>query len=383
MRSLLRLALLGCLLGIPAAVPLLSHSTALTLSGSGMAADLSSVSALSSRTAWTAWTAGSYYMSLSDLGDFKTVTGRWNGRSWSRVSSPSPPGYIASLYGVAAVAPDDVWAVGRYNAKSGNDFTVIEHWSGKGWKVVPSPNPGRWGNGLAAVSAVSSTDVWAVGYENNPPQTLIVHWNGKSWSAVASSSPGGPAGSILTAVSARSSNDVWAVGSYSSGSGPKALIEHWNGASWAVLPGVDPSSSDNELMGVSAVSASDVWAVGYTTTASGDQALIEHWDGTRWARVSCPHPTRQSALAAVSALSPADVWAVGSYGTGPVKTLTEHWDGRRWTKTASPNLSRSQNQLLGVSAASARDVWAVGFYDAGAGHRTLVERWDGTSWAVR
>ena len=32
-----------------------------------------------------------------------------------------------------------------------------------GWTVVPSPNGGQWGNVLSSVSAVSPTDVWAVG----------------------------------------------------------------------------------------------------------------------------------------------------------------------------------------------------------------------------
>jgi len=34
------------------------------------------------------------------------------------------------------------------------------------WSVVPSPNPGFWGNNLYAVVG-SSNDVWAVGYYSN------------------------------------------------------------------------------------------------------------------------------------------------------------------------------------------------------------------------
>ena len=72
---------------------------------------------------------------------------------------------------MAAIAPNDFWAVGR----SGK-FTLAEHWDGANWCVVPSangnPNPGSnlvVANELYAVATVSSTNVWAVGYfvDNN------------------------------------------------------------------------------------------------------------------------------------------------------------------------------------------------------------------------
>jgi hypothetical protein len=41
-------------------------------------------------------------------------------------------------------------------------------------------------NLLEGVSAVSATDVWAVGYSDNSfngeARTLILHWNGTAWS---------------------------------------------------------------------------------------------------------------------------------------------------------------------------------------------------------
>jgi hypothetical protein len=361
-----------------AAVALVDSSAA-TFSGSGLGGELYGVSAESSTNAWA---VGNYYLSPSDIGDFKTVTEHRHGSTWSRVDSPSPPGYTAGLAGVSVVSPTNVWAVGEYNATSGNDRTLIEHWQGSGWKIVASPNPSRFGNGLIAVSAVSATDVWAVGYDG-PPFTLVVRWNGHSWSQVPSPNPGGGAGNVLSAVSALSPKDVWAVGYYVSASGPKVLIEHWNGKAWNVVAGVDPSSSDNELTGVSAVSPTDVWAVGYSNTSSGDRTLIEHWDGQRWSRIASPNVTSESNLRAVSALSSRDAWAVGSSGTGSVKTLIEHWDGTRWSTVASPSPSGTENQLLGVGARSAGDVWAVGYSGTNAGHKTLVEHWNGTAWSVK
>ncbi|MDP9341189.1 MAG: hypothetical protein M3Q23_03565 [Actinomycetota bacterium] len=381
MRSLRRWALVCSLAAISSASGFVLGSSASpgTALGSGLVGELSAVSALSPTDAWA---AGKLFPTPSDIGDFNATTERRHGTGWSRVSSPSPPSHKAELLGVSAVSSSDVWAVGRYTNTTGNDRTLIDHWDGKHWNVVPSPNPSPFGNGLAGVSALSASDVWAVGY-SGAPKSLILHWNGISWSQVPSVDPGGGAGNVLSAVSALSSSDVWAVGFYVSGSGPKTLIEHWNGTAWTAVPGVDPSGSDSELTGVSAVSTNDVWAVGYFNARSGDETLVEHWNGTSWSKVASPNVTKESALAAVSGLSSTDAWAVGSSGTATVKTVIEHWDGVKWTKVGSPNGKGAENELLGVSARTAKDVWAVGYSGGNSSHHTLIEHSDGTAWSVK
>ena len=59
--------------------------------------------------------------------------------------------------------------------------TLVEHWNGSAWSVVPSPNVGgSYDNALYGVAAVSANDVWAVGHDGDPitGQTLVEHWNG-------------------------------------------------------------------------------------------------------------------------------------------------------------------------------------------------------------
>src|SRR5581483_4697048 len=81
-----------------------------------------------------------------------------------------------------------------------------------------------------------------------------------------------------------------------------------------------------------------------------------------------------------------DCWAVGDYyGTDLLaQTLIEHWDGTSWAIVSSPNISTADhNFLLGVTCVSASDCWAVGYYaNDNFLPQTLVERWDGTSWAI-
>src|SRR5207302_1808527 len=147
--------------------------------------------------------------------------------------------------------------------------------------IVPSPNQGTSANWLYGVSAVSSNDVWAVGYygNGNPYYTLTEHWNGSAWSIVPSPSPG-QADNRLYGVAAVSANDVWAVG-WCSGCGAELthpVSLHWNGATWSEVPMPDRGGIYNELQGVVAVSANDVWAVGWNyPNAGGGYSLIEHY----------------------------------------------------------------------------------------------------------
>ncbi len=60
------------------------------------------------------------------------------------------------------------------------------------WNVVTSPNSGSVGNELFGVAVRTSTDAWAVGGQVNVVgnasaySTLIEHWNGQAWAIVPS-----------------------------------------------------------------------------------------------------------------------------------------------------------------------------------------------------
>ena len=108
------------------------------------------------------------------------------GGDWQVIASPNGTKQVNELHGVSAVSDSDVWAVGvSYNTERTLSTSLIEHWNGTQWTVVPSPNPSSTLNVLNAVAAVSANNVWAVGIAptgSNP--ILIIHWNGSVWSVV-------------------------------------------------------------------------------------------------------------------------------------------------------------------------------------------------------
>jgi hypothetical protein len=76
------------------------------------------------------------------LAGFTTGQKHWNGTSWTVIPSANPPRSSGDyLRAVSEVAPTDFWAVGNDDI-NGFFGTLVEHWNGTAWSVVPSPNPG-------------------------------------------------------------------------------------------------------------------------------------------------------------------------------------------------------------------------------------------------
>ncbi|MGH2637289.1 MAG: hypothetical protein ACRDHU_14250, partial [Actinomycetota bacterium] len=289
---------------------------------------------------------------------------------WNVVQSPNAGGEVDNgLSGLAVVSPNDIWAVGNFGTYGGQRSTLAEHWNGSSWSVVPTPNGANEVNWLLSADAVSSNNVWAVGYSaTNPPEqsfrrTLIERWNGSSWSVIPSPNPtpplsgGGPVSNELYGVAAVSANDVWAVGTSVDFGAGQTLIVHWNGSAWSVVPSPSPGEF-GWLRSVSAVSANDVWAVGTHYVNGLSVTLILHWNGSAWSVVPSPNdgPFTQE-LFRVRAVSANDVWAVGYhlavFGVNQVyQTTILHWNGSAWSVVPSPDVNQLSNYLWSVDGTS-------------------------------
>ena len=115
----------------------------------------------------------------------------------------------------------------------------------------------------------------------------------------------------------------------------------------------------NFVYRVACTSSSDCWAVGYSYTPDGpNQALIEHWDGNLWQVVPAPtDPTNDDAtLRDVTCASATNCWAVGIVNS---ETLTLHWDGSAWSVVPSAD-NVGSNELFAVTCPSSAQCWAVG-----------------------
>ncbi len=244
---------------------------------------LRAIAALSSKDIWA---VGTY---ANSAGHFQTLTVHWNGSTWRVAPSPSPGALDNTLSGVTVVSATDAWVVGSYFINPDPDtlhtHTLIEHWNGTQWSVVASPNPTNRINVLHGVGVVSANDVWAVGNTSrasNPSsiRTMVQHWDGTKWSVVPS--PNHSTGSnALLSLTVIAANEIWAVGNYDTGNPPEqTLTERWDGTSWKVVVSPNVGTDLNSLESVSRVPGThNVWAVGeyFDTTINAWRTLAEYY----------------------------------------------------------------------------------------------------------
>jgi hypothetical protein len=272
--------------------------------------------------------------------------------SWQKVAGVATRGQLS---GVSALSSTDVWAVGLDRQQ----HTLVEHWNGSVWRRVASPDPGRRNDTLSGVVAIAPDDVWAVGsFGLAHAAPLVLHWDGSAWQRMRM--PYAARHAFLSNVTAISANDVWAVGV--TGDDKTARTLHYNGATWKLVPSI--SSENLGLSAVAATSSTDVWAVG--------GVLIEHWDGHSWHRVASPGAGHRRRLTGVAAISPTDALAVDNG-----RRAIDHWDGSRWTTVATA-AGGFRTNLSDVAASGPTDAWVVGD-ESGL---PVVDHWDGATLAA-
>jgi hypothetical protein len=342
------------------------------------------------------------------------VTGQWT------LTTPALNDPDDSFRAVDGVSSVDQWAVGATAlfTTQGVSNTLIEHWNGTKWTIIPSPNRTNLpspnagnSNVLNAVEAISATNVWAVGRTGingfNGSGSLIEHWNGGSWSIVPSPDAISPTFNffnVLNGVSGTSATDAWAVGWNGFLLEPalhRATIEHWDGTQWKLVPApaIGNDAQNVVLEAVNAVSPDNAWATGYYSDDSiGNitHPLTLHWNGTQWsvvpgADISLSQTVNQINLNAVKAVSANDIWAAGAVSyldannVGQSQGLIEHWNGTRWSIVASANPDATATNLTGLAPFAGNDIWAVGATgspDPTGARDPLLEHWDGASWSV-
>ena len=337
------------------------------------------------------WAVGAY--GDTNFGPDKTLAMRWNGSGWSQVPTNNTGPSNDDIWGVATVpgaaaANDNVWTAGDYTDGSDIEHVEAALWATPGmWAYKHPTNISGGNNVLLGVTAITATNVWAVGYYRvsngdpnamppvppSPAQTLIGHWDGANFTTAAGPQVSGTSSDRLVSVSASGPNDVWAVGRSSDGGFINNLILHYNGTTWSITPSPNVGlGATNTLYSVKALSPTLAYAVGnHIDVSTGlSDTLIEKWDGVSWGVVASPNPIAgdDNYLFSVSALSSTSIWAGGaSYATNasqtPTATMAEHWDGTSWKAVAGyDGNSGNFNEFNAILAVSPTEIWAAGDY---------------------
>jgi hypothetical protein len=287
--------------------------------------------------------------------------------TWTQVSSPNFSSQDNVLAGVSAASANDVWAVGAFiPSLNGVLTTLAHHFDGSRWTAFPLPNVGAQQNILQAVSMSGPGKAWAVGDFINgkfQQQTLIEHFDGTGWSVVPSPSPGALQ-NILYGVAAITDTDVWAVGAFEDANFLwHTLTEHWNGTSWSVVNAVDAGTNGNQFYAVKALATNNVYAVGQQArTAFPSQALVEHWDGKVWSVVTSPTDASTALPLGVTATA-STLTVVGEQesDTAPYTNYVTAGAPTALAIQSTPTLGTGENDPFAVTIANDGSTWVVGW----------------------
>jgi hypothetical protein len=313
---------------------------------------------------------------------------------------------------IATLSPTDVWTAGYYMdsghsgpAISYGTMPTLYNWNGSRWRSYPAPDfvngDGASLSEFTALSFDKPNDGWAAGTSQQNP--MVAHWNGSTWAASPALDPvellsqngiTAQAWTQTTAIAALSPSDVWLTGAVIDQFGDTAkqasFIEHWNGASWSLVP--FPAAGSTQLTALHAFSATDIWAAG-----KGSQTgVILHWNGKQWLNSPLAPKSGLVNFYGMSGSSPDDLWATGqqfSHQTGAIQywlPFTEHWNGHSWATVRIPGADRVWGPGTGfysIDAISSTDAYAAGGWWEGSGVRTLssaylLAHWNGTRWKL-
>ena len=340
------------------------------------------LNAVFARTATDAWAVGQFPGVGDDAGS-QIFAEHWNGTQWQQAPTTNIVRQDERLLGVSASGPDDAWAVGNTNAISAASHdTLAAHWDGTAWTIVPTPTAASGGRlaSLYDVADLGPANAWAVG-QGKDARPLAEHWDGTAWSVVPVPVPAVPSGTgfanaVLSKISAVSPTDIWAVGTTTAIQNVNkavtrfTLAMHYNGTAWSIVKTVN-TAEPTGLNGVTAISANNAWAVGngfnnvHDVTASvANKAVIEHWNGTAWSIVTSP--AGLISVDRISAASATDIWASGQ---APQQTIagvpvpvakTLHWNGTAWSVMPGPTGSDPNTAVTGLSALPSGEAWAAG-----------------------
>jgi hypothetical protein len=176
----------------------------------------------------------------------------WNGSRWSILHIPYDKHVDGILTSLSALSPSDIWASGsaswgsaRYSDTSTRP--LIERFDGRQWRIVRMPNQPIKHRDIYQILAVSADDVWIVGDHWNPHvgphtiwvKTLIEHWNGAQWSIVPSPNTSCHQ-NVLGSIHITGPHDGWATGGGNycrphASPGNRSFRLHWNGIRWALV----------------------------------------------------------------------------------------------------------------------------------------------------
>jgi hypothetical protein len=291
-----------------------------------------------------AWAVGQPNFTVSCSADVE----QWNGRTWRRLPVPRELqllGFGLFSIPIAATSSADLWIFPTNPDQPFHNSDYALHFDGKGWRKSRFPMTFE----VTDAADFGRRDVWAFGQGR-----YVARYNGKSWRK--GSMPVTP-----LAVSALSATDIWAIGPTARN---RLAAVNWSGRRWQPVPLPRLSRADapgNLSPGdITATGPGDLWWT-YRPSSGSRSARLLHYQNGRWTTIAVPGQVTE--FGPITPDGHGGVWMLGETGYD-LNQYWYHYNDGRWGRR-SVIAPRGYN--LGMSGLAlvpgTTSVWSVGEAD--------------------
>jgi hypothetical protein len=277
--------------------------------------------------------------------------------------------------GLAVVSRHSAWSLWdecTWPCDSGSPPTVVRHWTGQHWSVVPATEL----DGMSAqiVTGSSASDVWLFGLLPGHRNYGALHWNGKVWARRAVPDWLITANGSLSAdvyPADFSPNNLWlfSLGGYVGEK--RAFAAHYQHGRWSKVYLADIPNA------ASASGPDSIWLLAQSTPSvsqTGPTYLLR-WNGSHWSRTKFPEQREPGLPAGLTATGPDDLWTTWIPAKAGAQYLL-HWTGTRWSKVSFP----ASGAGAPATGDGAGGLWLNGFA-AGKARVQLFLHWSAGRWS--
>ncbi|MFC5744444.1 hypothetical protein [Actinomadura rugatobispora] len=310
------------------------------------------VSAASPDSVWIAGTQGELVVPGPIPGTGRTIPGnpvvrRWKDGGWVEYPLGGLPSH-ATIIGVDAVAPEDVWISGTKHVTENSHQPYVARFTGSAFTQVALP-PGT----TAAHVQADASGVWL------STATDLYRWTDGTWAHLTAL----PELRWQHTLRVRSADDIWLFGEVSDYSDTLEAA-HWDGTSWTRSTLHQPGRFGT-ITDVLPLPSGEAWAVGVNWSDGGGRPILLHWDGTAWESV--PVPAGLNSLGSIVRAPDGTLWANGHAGDQPAAPGLIRYRGGAWERVptpAVPNRSNVHVDALTVDPVSGA-LWTLGTVNIG------------------
>ncbi|MEM9242941.1 MAG: hypothetical protein AAGA27_02645 [Pseudomonadota bacterium] len=353
--------------------------------------------------------AGGRFTSAS--GQQVNYIARWNGTSWSGLSSDGQTGVNGIVYALATDALGDLFVGGSFttvgNSTGGQTVNYIAKWNHKGWSALSSGGQTGVNLTVRALTTDASGNLFVGGQfttigngTGGETANYIAKWNDNGWSTLTSNGQNG-VNSLVRALTTDASGNLLVGGGFTTvgnGTGGQTVnyIAKWNENGWSSLTSGEQTGVNSSVYALTTDAANNLFVGGFFTTIGNSTGgptanFIAKWSDNSWHTLTSNGQTGvNNPVRVLTTDTSGNLFLGGSFTTigngtgGQTANYIAKWNDNGWFNLTSNGQNGVNSPLLALITDASNNLFVGGDFTTignGTGGQTFnyiakLTKWD-------